>query len=123
MISSLLDLPSCRKSLFLPCFKFGEVYDGASRFEDALSTSEQRIPNRAGFFRVNDHGVREFLVLPEAFRRDVCNGFDLKAATAALIAAGWLAPGEGTRATQKPRIQGIGTTRCYVFTGRMWEDD
>ncbi len=96
---------------------------GASRFEDALSTSEQRIPNRAGFFRVNDHGVREFLVLPEAFRRDVCNGFDLKAATAALIAAGWLAPGEGTRATQKPRIQGIGTTRCYVFTGRMWEDD
>jgi hypothetical protein len=27
VISSLLDLPNGRKSLFLPCFKVGQVYD------------------------------------------------------------------------------------------------
>jgi hypothetical protein len=68
-------------------------------------------------------GGREFLVLPEVFRREVCAGFDAKAATRALIEAVWIEPGEGGRTTQKPRIPGIGTTRCYVFTGRMWEGD
>jgi uncharacterized protein (DUF927 family) len=96
---------------------------GASRFEDIYATGEQRIINRAGFYRTSANGEREFLVLPEAFRRDVCNGFDFKAATAALIESGWLAPGEGSRPTQKPRIPGMGLTRCYVLTARMWEGE
>lgn len=96
---------------------------GASRFEDIHATGEQRIINRAGFYRNGASGDREFLVLPEAFRRDVCSGFDFKAATAALLEAGWLAPGEGTRPTQKPRIPGMGPTRCYVLTARMWEGE
>lgn len=96
---------------------------GASRFEDVNSDRDQRIPNRAGFFRTDMNGEREFMVLPEAFKRDVCQGFDAKAVTAVLVKAGWLAPGESSRATQKPRIPGIGPTRCYVFTGRMWEGE
>lgn len=96
---------------------------GASRFEDVTATSDQRIPNRAGFYRTGANGAREFMVLPEAFKRDVCQGFDVKTITAALLKAGWLAPGEGSRATQKPRIPGIGPTRCYVLTGRMWEGE
>jgi uncharacterized protein (DUF927 family)/phage/plasmid primase-like uncharacterized protein len=96
---------------------------GASRFEDVSATNDQRIPNRAGFYRSGTSGEREFLVLPEAFKRDVCQGFDAKAATAALLKAGWLAKGEGVRATQKPRLPGIGPTRCYVFTARMWEGE
>ena len=63
------------------------------------------------------------MVLPEAFKRDVCQGFDVKTVTAVLLKAGWLAPGEASRATQKPRIPGIGPTRCYVLTGRMWEGE
>lgn len=96
---------------------------GASRFEDVTATTDQRIPNRAGFYRTDANGAREFMVLPEAFKRDVCQGFDVKTVTAALLKAGWLAPGEGSRATQKPRIPGIGPTRCYVLTGRMWEGE
>lgn len=96
---------------------------GASRFEDVTATMDQRIPNRAGFYRTDANGAREFMVLPEAFKRDVCQGFDAKTITAALLKAGWLAPGAGSRATQKPRIPGIGPTRCYVFAGRMWEDE
>lgn len=96
---------------------------GASRFEDVTATTDQRILNRAGFYRIDANGAREFMVLPEAFKRDVCQGYDTKAFTAVLLKAGWLAPGEGSRATQKPRIPGIGPTRCYVLTKRMWEGE
>lgn len=96
---------------------------GASRFEDVSAASDQRIPNRAGFYRTAADGTREFLVLPEAFRLEVCQGFDVKTASAVLLTAGWLAKGEGSRATQKPRLPGIGPTRCYVFTAHMWEEE
>ena len=96
---------------------------GASRFEDAAATSDQRIINRAGFYRTDANGAREFMVLTEAFRRDVCQGFDAKAVTTVLTKAGWL-EGEGTRATQKPYIPALGNrTRCYVITSRMWEGE
>lgn len=96
---------------------------GASRFEDVTVPTDQRILNRAGFCRTDANGAREFMVLPEAFKRDLCQGFDVKTVTAALLKAGWLAPGEGSRATQKPRIPGIGPTRCYVLTAKMWEGE
>jgi putative DNA primase/helicase len=93
---------------------------GSSRFESVDATENQRVINRAGFYR-GDGGVREFLVLPEAFKREVCNGLDAKAATALLVKAGWLQRGGDGKTAQKPRLPGMGPTRCYVFTGRMWE--
>ena len=66
-------------------------------------------------------GAREYLVLPEALKRDVCAGFDLKAATRCLLAQGWIVPGGDGRPTQKPRLPGIGTARVYVFTTK-WAD-
>ena len=59
-------------------------------------------------------------MLPEAFKRDVCQGFDVKAVTAALVKAEWLQPSKDGKTAQKPRLPGLGPTRCYVFTGRMW---
>lgn len=94
---------------------------GASRFEDVAASVDQRIINRAGFYRAGLDGAREFLVLPEAFKRDVCAGFDLKAATRCLLAQGWIAAGGDGRPTQKPRLPGIGTARVYVFTNK-WAD-
>ena len=96
---------------------------GASRFEDVNASGDQRVINRAGFYRTGPSGDREFLVLPEAFRRDVCAGFDIRVATAALTEAGWLAIGKDGKTAQKPRIPGIGTTRCYVFTAKLWEGE
>ena len=97
---------------------------GASRFEDVNATAEQRIINRAGFFRTGANGEREFLVLPETFKRDVCAGFDARAAIRVLLAHGWIAAGGDGRPTQKPRVPGMGTaTRVYVFTGKAWESD
>lgn len=84
---------------------------------------DQRIINRAGFYRTGTNSEREYMVLREAFKRDVCQGFDARAATQALVAAGWLQPAKDGRHTQKPRIAGIGPTRCYVFTSKMWEGE
>jgi hypothetical protein len=94
---------------------------GASRFEDVGASIDQRVINRAGFYRAGMDGTREFLVLPEAFRRDLCAGFDLKVATQCLLAQGWIVTGGDGRPTQKPRLPGIGLARVYVFTNK-WAD-
>ncbi|MCL2591669.1 MAG: hypothetical protein FWD67_12600 [Betaproteobacteria bacterium] len=57
----------------------------------------------------------------EAFKRDVCEGFDARAVAAALAKAGWL-DCEGSRKTRTVRLPGMGSTRCHVLTGKMWED-
>ena len=89
--------------------------DGASRFEDLTSDHEQRIPKRAGYFRTREDGSREFLVLPEVFRRELCQGYDEKTVRKALITAGLLLKGNDGRPTQVSRLPGLGITRVYVL--------
>jgi len=96
---------------------------GASRFERLNGSGHQHIPNRAGFCRDDPMSKREYLVLPEAFKREVCHGFDLKPATRILLDAGWLTPGADGRATQKPRLPDTGPTRCYVINSTMWDSE
>lgn len=111
------------RAMLVQVRRFFELH-GASRFEDMAATEDQRIINRAGFYRTGPSGLREFLVLPEAFKQDVCAGFDDKAAAKVLVAQGWIAAGGDGRATQKPRLPGMGTgTRVYVFTGKVWEGE
>ena len=96
---------------------------GASRFEDDKATEDQRIISRAGVYRTNVQGEKEYLVLPEAFSREICQGFDKKTVEQTLLVNGWIDAGGDKRATQKVRISSIGKpTRCYVFTSKMWED-
>jgi uncharacterized protein (DUF927 family) len=96
---------------------------GASRFADVNIAEGQRVITRAGFFRIDGQDQREYLVFPEAFRRDVCSGYDSKAAIRVLRAHGWLLPGNDHKATQKPRVPGLGPTRVYVIGGKMWEGE
>jgi uncharacterized protein (DUF927 family) len=93
---------------------------GASRFEDMKGDDGQRVINRAGFYRVNEDRAREYLVLPEAFKREVCAGFDSKFAKKVLQDHGWLVPG-ADRPTQKVRLPGLGSTWVYVLAATMWE--
>jgi uncharacterized protein (DUF927 family) len=98
---------------------------GASRFEDMNGDDGQRVINRAGFYRNNVEGAhgeetREYLVLPEAFRREVCAGFDAKFAKKVLQSHGWLVPSTD-RISQKIRLPGMGSTWVYVLTAKMWE--
>jgi uncharacterized protein (DUF927 family) len=96
---------------------------GASRFENLNADADQRIINRAGFFRTGSNGQTEYLVLPESFKRDVCQGYDAKSVTAALVSAGWLEKGSDGKSSQRVRINGMGQTRLYAFTGKMWEGE
>lgn len=93
---------------------------GASRFESMTATHEQRVPNRAGFVRTNATGETEYLVLREAFKAELCKGFDHRKAAKTLQAAGWIVGGGDDRPTQKLRLPSMGLTRCYVFTSAMW---
>lgn len=94
---------------------------GASRFEDMAATVEQRIPNRAGFWRDGEDGARQFLVLPEVFKREVCQGFDAKAAAQVLVKAGVILAGKDGKASRSTRLPGIPAARVYAFTGKVWE--
>ncbi|HHF7348584.1 TPA: DUF927 domain-containing protein [Legionella feeleii] len=96
---------------------------GASRFDDIKFPNNERIHNRAGFYRQSENEDREYLVLSEIFKNEICQGFDPRLVVSVLKNAGWLEPGSDGKSSQKPRIRGIGSPRCYVLTGKMWEDD
>lgn len=95
---------------------------GASRFEDIRATSEQRVPSRVGFFHM-DNGVKTFYVLPAVFESEVCEGFDSTRAAKLLLEKGWLSPDSQGKASKTKTLPGLGKTRCYAFTGKMWETE
>jgi putative DNA primase/helicase len=88
---------------------------GASRFEDMRATDEQRIHNRAGFFLNGEQGSREFLVLGEAFRSEICDGFNERTVKRVLIDAGILVPSKDGQPTRNMRVPGLGPTKVYLF--------
>lgn len=92
---------------------------GQSRLEE-LANMDMRLPvrDRAGFRRNDGLGVVEYLVMPEAFRREICAGFDSRRAAAALADAGWLKQGERGKNSHVVRVPGMGAVRLYVFDSR-----
>ncbi len=96
---------------------------GTSRFENKEGHDPLRsIINRAGFFDTESNGVRRYYVLPEAFKQELCANFEPKWAAGVLLARGYLQSGGDGRPTDKPRLPGLGATRCYVITPKLWED-
>lgn len=99
---------------------------GAGRFENKdANTDDQKILNRAGFYRADDRGRKDYFVLPEIFKNEVCAGFDHRLAAKILVDEAWIIPSgdKQPRATQKLRLPGMDSTRCYVFTSAMWGHD
>jgi len=96
---------------------------GKSCFEHYKAPHDQRIQNRAGFYRDDATGKREYLVLQEAFKHKVCQGFDQKFAIRTLLNAGWLIPGTDGRPTQKIYISRHGQLRCHVLNSKMWDGE
>lgn len=94
---------------------------GESRFADIADTTNRVTINRAGFRKCTDAG-QEYFVLPEAYRREVCAGFDSKTVTKVLLEAGWLAPDSEGKSQQRKTLPEMGFARCYVLTSKIWED-
>ena len=92
---------------------------GDARFTELATRNERVTTNRVGFRKWSDGGV-EFYVLPEAYKREVCAGFDPRVVTKVLIDAGWLQPAKDRKSAQKKSLPGLGETRVYVITAAMW---
>jgi len=55
----------------------------------------------------------EYFVLAETFKAEVCQGFDYQAVCRVLLEHGCLVPDKGRTFDAKPRLPGMGLTRCY----------
>lgn len=93
--------------------KFIELH-GDSRFFPAWSPPVQdRVTvNRAGFRHTVDDKT-EFFVLPEVWRTEVLNSFEMTIINKALIDRGLLIPDKQGHACKSERISGFGTMRVY----------
>lgn len=96
---------------------------GASRFDSTREPNNERIHNRAGFYKTDDNGFRVYMVQSEVYRKEICQGFEPKMVTKMLLKAGWITPGNDGKASQKPRVKAVGIPRCYVFNERLWSDE
>lgn len=95
---------------------------GASRFQDSDSELAT-VSNRAGFKRINAvTGETEFLVFPEAFRLDVCKGFDAKIIARELAARNLLICDKGGF-QKNERLPGLGQKKVYVISSRIFEEE
>ncbi|WP_298233120.1 DUF927 domain-containing protein [uncultured Azohydromonas sp.] len=87
--------------------------DAAAEYMDAVSTPESSPARDA---------LVEYLVFPEAFRRDVCKGFDPQAVARLLQQRGHLVH-EKDRLTVKHRLPGMSKAPCYHVKPSIFEDD
>lgn len=113
------------RDLFAQVRAFFQVH-GSARFEDFDAKGGYPVHNRAGFFRKTGDGERQFMVMTEPFRIELCEGFDARDAAATLAAAGWIKPGTDGKTSHSVRIPGVGGSekaRVYVFTSKVFTDD
>ena len=89
---------------------------GGSRFEPVDGVDRgPPVRDRVGFIRTDGAGGRQYLVLPEQFKREVVKGFDPRWA-AKVLADHDLLVTQGDRQTCTERIAAIGETkRVYVI--------
>lgn len=97
---------------------------GSSRFESMTpDNNRERIVNRVGYFKDTNQG-RQYLVFPQAFKSEICKGFDSKHVEKVLLAHGVLKTDERGGGASKQRIPDQDkSTRMYVLTPKLWCDD
>jgi putative DNA primase/helicase len=65
----------------------------------------------------------EYFVLAEAFKAEVCKGFDVQAVCAVLVEYGCLTVKEPGRYSIKTKLPGIGPARCYLIPPAIFDLD
>ena len=99
---------------------------GESRFTpwDADPAAAAHTMNRAGFKRLEDDGLW-FYVLPAAFRKEICKGFNPVSVAKSMAERGWLKTQSDDRNTYKAKLPGMGNkpSNVYLVTPVIWEDE
>ena len=65
----------------------------------------------------------EFFVLPEVFKSEICQGFDPQAVARVLLEHECLTPDKGRAFDSRTRLPGMGLSRCYRMSARIFELD
>jgi uncharacterized protein (DUF927 family) len=94
--------------------------NGASRFQSAKARLNghsdpihEKVVNRAGFRVEEDGEATAYLILPEVFRREICEGFDYKTVAKALEDRGFL-EAQPPHLAKKCRLPDVGNVRVYA---------
>lgn len=96
---------------------------GSSRFQAfGEQEGEAKIINRAGFRRKDDDGRWEYLVLPEAWKSEVCAGQDARALARELQRRSFLVPGSDGKPQSTHKLPGMGAKRCYHLSAEIVSD-
>ena len=97
---------------------------GDSRFESTEPDTERHLPprDRAGFFRLNRDGSKEWLIFPNVMKHEVLKGQNIKKALNDLREAGYLIPDSQGKNAQNIRLRDLGQTRVYVLCSKIFED-
>jgi putative DNA primase/helicase len=97
-------------------------WDHSERAATGIEEVRRIVLDRVGFRRrsVPSDGWCYF-VLAEQFRTVICQGLDHRRAAEVLRRHGWIEPDRDGRNSQSLRLPGMGRSRAYVFTPKMWE--
>jgi hypothetical protein len=85
--------------------------------------NERVVINRVGFRRKVLDGGWEYLVLPESFKSELCEGFDSTALARELIRLGYLTRSGGGKSSTTVKIPALGpkAIRVYIINSRIFE--
>ena len=96
--------------------------NGEARFSPFDRGEDDKSPRtlmRCGWRKKTPEG-HEFLIFPESFRHEVCNGFDAREVARLLVKCGALMP-QGDSATRKERMPDGALMRVYRVLPAIWE--
>jgi putative DNA primase/helicase len=99
---------------------------GESRFTawgGAPEDNHRPTINRAGFRRTNADGGTEYYVLPQAWKAELCAGFDPRTLADVLVDRELLIPDADGKPQSRHRLPGLGVTRCYRLSGAILGGD
>lgn len=88
--------------------------EDANRHNQSLAFNQQRIVDRLGFKRVTGNNDVEYFVFPQAFKEELCKGFEVRYCAQLLISAGMLKPNIDGRSQTPHRINGV-VKKLYHF--------
>lgn len=107
--------------------RFTRVGDRSAEIDASASVREPRNTiNRTGFKRLihtDDGDQWEYMILPEAWKNEVCTGLNAKQVAKTLAARGLLKVEEPGRYQRKVRVEGHGRIRLYLVGGNILDVD
>ncbi|WP_295635915.1 DUF927 domain-containing protein [Novosphingobium sp.] len=96
---------------------------GAARFQPIDGDGPVVIHNRAGFWRLDPMGRREYLIPATIWKAEVCRGLNVKAVSALLLERRHLFPDNAGKASVSVALPGMGKTRCYIVQQSIFGGD